>query len=235
MERWGRRARFLPSRLRSGLSGLLLRIAEKEVFRKAGNTLAYDRNPYFISRQVFGPMQVEQLLLPEVFDASTDWEPATFNQLESATSGFDPINRASALELQTYMLSTLLRDTDQMSMAHALEVRVPLIDHKLIEFLFTLPGRCKVDARQQKPLLVRPLEGLIPNECINRPKKGFELPFFVWLNKSLEQAMQESFSNVPPASCGPFNSKALGNILSQFRSNRVSWSRVWLSLYCVTG
>jgi asparagine synthase (glutamine-hydrolysing) len=53
---------------------------------------------------------------------------------------FDPVNRVSYLELRNYMLNTLLRDTDFMSMAHGLEVRVPLIDHKLIEYLFTLPG-----------------------------------------------------------------------------------------------
>ncbi len=75
------------------------------------------------------------------------------------------------------MLSTLLRDTDQMSMAHALEIRVPLIDHKLVEFLFTLPGSLKVDKNFPKPLLTKALGNDIPKECIFRPKQGFELPF----------------------------------------------------------
>ncbi len=106
---------------------------------------------------------------------------------------YDPINRASAFELQTYMRSTLLRDTDQMSMAHALEVRVPLIDSELVDFLFRVPGTMKLDIKQPKPLLTLPLEDIIPRECVYRPKQGFEFPFQEWFKTILEEQVKDIF------------------------------------------
>jgi len=58
-------------------------------------------------------------------------------------------------------------------------VRVPLIDHRLVDFLFTLPGAVKLNRRQPKPLLTLPLQGMIPDACFHRQKRGSELPFSV--------------------------------------------------------
>src|SRR5512135_2594366 len=91
--------------------------------------------------------QVGELLLEPVLASCPPWESEALADLTTETAGYDPVNRASAWELRTYMQSILLRDTDQMSMAHALEVRVPLIDHRLVEFMFSLNGDCKVDPR----------------------------------------------------------------------------------------
>jgi asparagine synthase (glutamine-hydrolysing) len=125
------------------------------------------------------------------------------------------------------MLSTLLRDTDQMSMVHALEVRVPLIDHKLVEFLFTLPGHIKVDKGVPKPLLTKVLGDSIPQECIFRPKQGFELPFEIWLRKSLKSEMETNFLCSEENAVFPFDQIALSDTWSQFQRGRISWSRIW--------
>lgn len=195
--------------------------------RRRIRLLQNHRHPYFVTRQVFSDRQIAQLLLPGVFHASHAWEPATFTQLEAETKACDAVNRVSALELQTYMLSTLLRDTDQMSMAHALEVRVPLLDHRLVEYRFTLPGECKLEPGQPKPLLSRSLNGAIPRECVHRPKRGFELPLAVWLRESLEAAIKESLLGQAPEDAAPFSADGLADLWFQFESRCLTWSRVW--------
>jgi asparagine synthase (glutamine-hydrolysing) len=156
-----------------------------------------------------------------------DWEPPTFDRLERETMSYDPINRVSALELQTYMLSTLLRDTDQMSMAHALEVRVPLLDHILVEYMFTLNGQYKIDKKNPKPLLTQPLNGLIPYECIHRPKQGFTFPFAIWLRESLYNELRASFIDQTSSCAAPFSPTGLSHLWQQFEHGQVGWSRVW--------
>src|SRR5205823_11723549 len=84
----------------------------------------------------------------------------------------DAINRVSYLELRNYTANTLLRDTDCMSMAHGLEVRAPFLDHHLVEYAFSLPGKLKMRHRSPKHLLVRATRGLLPDEVVHRPKRG---------------------------------------------------------------
>src|SRR5262249_51933259 len=100
------------------------------------------------------------------------------------TTEYDVVNAISRLELQGYMANTLLRDTDAMSMAHSLEVRVPFVDVKLVEFVLSLPGEWKLDrdrADLPKPLLADAVTDLLPREFLARRKMGFALPFEKWM------------------------------------------------------
>jgi asparagine synthase (glutamine-hydrolysing) len=225
-ERWGRPIQALASLVPVNLQDILKGLSGSETARKGIALLSTKRHPYFISRRLFSDWQIDQLLhkdLPRILS----WEPDTFGRMETEAQGYDPINRASAFELQTYMLSTLLRDTDQMSMAHALEVRVPLIDHKLVEFLFTLPGHIKVDKGVPKPLLTKAMGDSIPSECVFRPKLGFELPFQIWLRQCLQKEMAEEFLNTRKDKVWPLAENGLSKIWQEFQSRRVNWSRVW--------
>src|SRR5439155_25929875 len=88
----------------------------------------------------------------------------------------DDVNRVSYLESRCYMLNTLLRDADFMSMSQGLEVRVPLVDHQLAKAVLSLPGDWKLNGTPKK-LLVEALAGSLPDEIVHRPKRGFTLPF----------------------------------------------------------
>ena len=90
------------------------------------------------------------------------------------------------------MLNTLLRDSDFMSMAHGLEVRVPLIDHRLARRVLALPGSWKLDSGTPKPLLVKALGGQLPEKIVHRQKRGFTLPFEHWLRDALRPVVEES-------------------------------------------
>lgn len=222
--RWGRRAQRLPLGLRRMMQTLLSVSAENEARRKAVDVLDHKIHPYFVSRQLFSGVQARRLLKPDLYCTSTAWPNPRFDDLVEATREFDDINRVSAFELQTYMLSTLLRDTDQMSMAHALEVRVPLLDHKLVELMFTVPGQAKLDSGVPKPLLTNAVRALIPDECIFRPKRGFTLPFERWLRTSLLEPIERAFVE---GSSDVFVSRSLEQLFRSFRQRRLSWSRIW--------
>lgn len=245
LEKLAKSGEMLPGFMRSGLSrlfatagssGSLYKALKRarnerqalslvEGMRKTADLLQSSYAPYFVSRQLFSNGQVSELLRPDFLAASNGWEPPDFERLSKETRPLDSINRVSALELQTYMLSTLLRDTDQMSMAHALEVRVPLLDHKLVENVFKLSGALKVDKAIPKPLLTGAVGDAIPAECVYRPKKGFELPFNKWLTSALQPQMEEKF--LTKSAYPVLENSSLAKYWDQFLTGQLKWSRLW--------
>ncbi|MFQ5812672.1 MAG: asparagine synthase (glutamine-hydrolyzing) [Anaerolineae bacterium] len=189
-------------------------------------------HPYFLARALFTPAQVAALLTREARDhliEESPWHRRAAETLARAQM-HDPINAVSFLESTHYLISTLLRDTDQMSMAHSLEVRVPLIDHELVEFMMGLPGPDKVDGRTPKHLLVKALEGAIPDEVVYRPKTKFTFPWESWLRRELREEVESTLRNLPQALVAVLNGEAVIAVWEQFVKRRTSWSRPW-SLY----
>ena len=97
------------------------------------------------------------------------------------------IQRISRAEIDNYMLNTLLRDGDVLSMAHSLEVRPILLDHKLVELAFSLDDSFKVREGIHKSVFVDSVKDIIPAEVWKRQKAGFEMPFLDWMNGGLNQ------------------------------------------------
>ena len=187
-------------------------------------------HPYFLARALFTRPQLNSLCLLEDDTAVQRAEAPLIEALANARH-LDPINRVSYLESRCYMLNTLLRDSDAMSMAHGLELRVPLIDHVLAEKLLGVPGPWKLDSRTPKPLLVHPVADALPQEIIYRRKRGFTLPFEHWLRGELrsevEQGLQRIQSGPLAAVLHPLQAEIAWN---DFLQGKTSWSRPW-SLY----
>ncbi len=137
------------------------------------------------------------------------------------------VDRVSRLELKGYMANTLLRDSDAMSMAHSLEVRVPLIDHKIVEFATRIPPALKLRRGQTKVLLTEALADLLPPEVIERPKQGFEMPVAHWLRHDLRPVLDEVFAPQAVARRGLFEAEEVGRIYLDFREGRGAYMRVW--------
>jgi asparagine synthase (glutamine-hydrolysing) len=138
------------------------------------------RKVYAVLRGMFSSFQSDRLVREDYRNSETP-EGDSHSDFEIPS---DPVNALSYLELTGYLRQTQLRDIDAMSMAHGLEVREPLLDHVLIERVFPLPGRYKVQPGRQKPLLVDSVPGLAAI-CADRPKMGFTLPFEVWFRGAL--------------------------------------------------
>lgn len=189
-------------------------------------------HPYFLSRMLFTPEQLAKLR-PEMKRDSTAFERATKPLRESVgrAQSLDAINRVSYLEARCYMLNTLLRDADFMSMAHGLEVRIPLIDHRLVQRMLALPGSWKLDAGTPKPLLVKALAGQLPEKIVHRRKRGFTLPFEHWLREDLRPVVEDTLSKIGDGVLGTMISQsAVLQVWDDFLQGRTSWTRPW-SLY----
>jgi asparagine synthase (glutamine-hydrolysing) len=128
------------------------------------------------------------------------------------------------------MHDVLLSDTDQMSMAHALEVRVPLLDHKLVEYVMGLPDAHKQPNGIPKRLMIESLDGLIPDEVVHRPKQGFTLPFDPWMRGALKSFCEERLSKTRTEKRGIFRPDRISEMWTSFLSGNpeVSWSRLWV-------
>jgi asparagine synthase (glutamine-hydrolysing) len=134
----------------------------------------------------------------------------------------DTVAATGMLELRGYMHNQLLRDTDVMSMAHSLEVRVPFLDHPLVEFAAGLPGRVRANGHPPKWLLRRALEDRLPADT-GRTKLGFTFPMTEWLRGPLRTRVDE----VLDAGAGLFRPDAARALRARVEQGKAHWSRLW--------
>lgn len=156
-------------------------------------------------------------------------ENAVFRKLKNQPqlAGLPLLSQVTVADISTYTQNVLLKDTDQMSMAHALEVRVPFFDHALVEYVVRIPDQWKYPSYAKK-LLVESLKPLIPDEVVFRPKKGFDLPWKVWLKNELKAFGDEKLKNFKER--GYVNENMVDQLWQQFSKgeNDKLWSRVWI-------
>jgi asparagine synthase (glutamine-hydrolysing) len=142
----------------------------------------------------------------------------------------DVINAISRLEMRGYMTNTLLRDTDVMSMAHSLEVRVPFVDVSLVDFVLSLPGEWKLrDGAGPKPLLAEVMSDLLPREFMGRPKMGFTLPFEKWMQGKLRAEIAGVIEDEKRLVAVGLNAELVGKVWRRFLQSpkAVGWTRPW--------
>jgi asparagine synthase (glutamine-hydrolysing) len=238
-------SRFIPAafrRVSAPLIGTLLRQrGSSDRARKASAAwLMPDAlpHPYFFTRLLFPPSHLGRLMEPRYHSSSVGrdgvtLEPTWLAWLERVADQahtMEPIAGISWLEMRTYMASTLLRDTDSVSMARSLEVRVPFLDTALVEFANALPDQARVPAGRPKALLLAVLDGLLPPEILHQKKRTFTLPWEEWLRHSLRSRMEASFQDLAPALASHLHAAGVKTVWDTFLRGQTSWSRPW-SLY----
>ena len=136
------------------------------------------------------------------------------------------LSAVSVAEISTYLQNTLLRDADQMSMAVALEIREPFLDHHLIDFVLGVNDTYKYPHTPKK-LLVDSLGDLLPGEIVNRPKMGFTLPWQYWLKNELKYFCEMNIIELENKNI--FVEGSLKNLWKRFLGGdqTVVWSRIW--------
>jgi asparagine synthase (glutamine-hydrolysing) len=238
-----RLAWFAPRPLRKAVAPLMAAILETRMSQDAtGKVLAAWTDPdtlphpYFYARALFPPSQLTRLIDPPRFRPSTvgadgvTLEPTWLGWLDRTASEagkLEPVAGTSWLEMRCYMASTLLRDTDSVSMARSLEVRVPLLDTPLVEFVGSLPDAARHRAGTQKALLVQALAGLLPEEILGQRKKTFTLPWEAWLRGPLRPRLEASFAGIAPSLLPHLRVEGVRGVWTDFLGGRTSWSRPW--------
>jgi asparagine synthase (glutamine-hydrolysing) len=137
----------------------------------------------------------------------------------------DDFQRASMLEATVYMASQLLRDIDNFSMAHSVEVRAPFLDHRLFEYVFALPSRFKTGTRQAKALLVDALPTGLSSSLLRQPKRGFAFPLAVWLRNGLNPSFEDCVFQARNAEF--WDMTAVRGVWSTYLAGRIHWSVPW--------
>jgi asparagine synthase (glutamine-hydrolysing) len=220
-------------RLSSPVSKRVLRVAsglgkfasngsvQRQKFWQLANSECRPEDVYRISRQLFSRDSVTRM---------TGRITCEGNGHQHSS---DIVNTISRLELNGYMTNTLLRDTDAMSMAHSLEVRVPFVDTKLVDYVLSLPGEWKVSRNSvPKPMLADALADLLPRDFLARPKMGFTLPFEKWLQRNLRTEVSSVLRDPGRLSMSGLDVKTVEKAWDDFleKPRAVGWSRPW-SLY----
>lgn len=183
---------------------------------------------YPISRKNLSKRQ-----LKEYFGVKSAWQNPV-EQMVADLVGYDTqgfnlpfLSKISVAELRTYLHATLLRDTDQMSMAHALEVRVPFLDHELVELILNVPDGFKL-GNTPKQLLINSFADELPPEIIHRPKMGFTFPWENWMKNELKDFCLDRLNFVEQKSF--FEKGSIVRFSDAFfneKDKSVTWSRVW--------
>lgn len=152
----------------------------------------------------------------------------------------DILNKVFYCDIKTYLPDDILACTDRMSMQHALEVRVPFLDHKLMEFCATIPPEMKIKWFQKKYFLKKAVSSLLPPEVLQHKKQGFVGPTASWLQRELKQFTLEKLSERNLKRHGLLDPETVRTILNEHYSgsennDTLIWSLLvfqsWFDLY----
>src|SRR5450631_1260658 len=183
-------------------------------------------HPYFLARMLFAAAERETLFSAPDYQASQQSLDRMLQESVTDSRSLDPFNRVSYLESNFYMRNTLLRDSDFMSMAHGLELRVPFLDRALVEACFRIPGEEKLQGNLPKGLLLGSLGVELPREIVNRPKRGFTLPFERWLRGAMRPLVEDALLNSDWDQTS-ISARAVREVWDRFLAGETSWSRPW--------
>jgi asparagine synthase (glutamine-hydrolysing) len=154
-----------------------------------------------------------------------------FREVFEKMPAFDAITAELYLDLKTYLADDIMVKVDRMSMAASLEAREPLLDHKLVEFVFGLDGRLKLHGLTTKWVFKKTMERLLPHENIYRPKEGFSIPIKHWLRGELREFMLDHLSKKRIEEAGFFNPEPAQEMIGAHLAGRKNFShQLWALL-----
>jgi len=212
----GRRriARHLPPAARRKLAGLAGRLPRPLPGRGLIRQLCLpDDERYLSAVTLFGPQERDALLRPELRALLAAHDPWREERRLLAAGQGDWMGALQYLDLTRYLPLDVLTKVDRMSMAHSLEVRVPLLDHRLVEFAATLPLQARLRGGTTKYLFKRALRGLLPEAILDRPKRGFAIPLGRWFRGPLRGFARDLLLSSRSASAEVFERRALESLL----------------------
>jgi asparagine synthase (glutamine-hydrolysing) len=174
---------------KKGAVNFLKRFIEGSILPPEGRHLRWQ---YFCPRALY-----DALFIPAFRDAAPFDPFARVRQYDARCRAGDPVNRELYLDTRYEMADSVLMKADKMSMAHSLEIRVPLLDHHLVEYMATIPGNWKLKGMQTKAIFRKALEGILPRKIIYRGKQGYSLPVKHLLRGQLKDYMTRLLNESP--------------------------------------
>lgn len=147
-----------------------------------------------------------------------------FNRHAKLAATDDPLALVQYLDLKTYLVGDINTKVDRASMAHSLEVREPLMDHELVEWLATLPSSHKIKGQEGKSIFKKSMEPYLPHDVLYRPKMGFSVPLALWFRGPLRQRVRDAVLGDRLAQTGWFEPKYLRHLVDAHQSGARDYS-----------
>lgn len=154
----------------------------------------------------------------------------TLNQHAAKAGTDDALSLIQYLDTKTYLVGDILTKVDRASMAHSLEVRVPLLDHKFLEWAASVPSSYKLKGQEGKYILKKALEPYLPNDVLYRPKMGFGVPLAKWFRGPLKERLRASIVDGGLVDSGLFEPRYLEQLVNQHQSGRRDHSTILWAL-----
>ena len=200
-------------------------------FVRPGNGSAPDRFLGYLSR--FPGVDRQALYAPVLRDhLSGTAASARFRELYQRHGAPSGLATALYLDYKTFLADDVLALSDRMAMAHSLEIRVPLVDHELVERVFPLPAHVKIGLWQNKRLLKRALRRRLPKEHLRAPKRGFVGPTAQWLRHELRDVMEDELAPARLQRLGYFDPAVVRGLLDDHVSRRHNRAGILWALLC---
>ena len=215
---FGSLGNHLQSLSRDGLSSRLARIfRELAVSSREGYLQSLTVADEGMRRLIFAPELQEQLAGYDPLDV--------YRRIYDQAPGNDPLSKMFYLDIKTYLVDDILTKVDRASMANSLEVRVPLLDHKLVEFAYALPLRYKLRGRTTKYLLRKTMQRHLPAGHLKLDKRGFSIPLRPWMRGALRDWVHAAIFETPETA-NFLNLEGVEQIWQRFQNGESQFSRV---------
>jgi asparagine synthase (glutamine-hydrolysing) len=176
---------------------------------------------YLAFRGLFIPEDVALILGKSVKEVEDTLTKVMLSIPRRQLSRLDPTDWLTFMEINYYLQNQLLKDTDFMSMYHAVETRVPFLDHILLDYVASLDPHLKFSRKVSKPLLVKAMSNMLPEKILFRKKRGFIFPFDYWLKKGGYDFFHNKIKKIN------LQQKYRDDIWRKFQQGRLHWSRIW--------
>ncbi|MEP7245092.1 MAG: XrtA/PEP-CTERM system amidotransferase [Gammaproteobacteria bacterium] len=230
----------LPLGIRRPAFGLLAKLYPKadwapRVFRAKSTFESLARDS--VEAYLHGVSIVRQPMRRQMFSASLRSAlggygvEQVFNRHAKRMETNDPLALVQYLDIKTYLIGDINTKVDRASMANSLEVREPLMDHVLVEWLASLPSSLKIRGSEGKILLKKAMEPHLPHDILYRPKMGFAVPLASWFRGPLKQRVRDAILGPVLADTGLFERRALEHMLDAHQSGSRDYSAsMWTTM-----
>ncbi len=218
---------LFPSSIRPGLFGFLGSVYPKadwapKIFRAKTTFQALARDPiegYFHNFSILTDQLRQSIYSPRMQSELQGYNAIeVFRKHAQNSPTDDPLSLVQYLDMKTYLVGDILTKVDRASMAHSLEVRVPILDHKFIEWSSGLPSNIKLKGQEGKYIFKKSLQSHLSKDILYRKKMGFAVPLEKWFRGPLKQRVKDSLEGELMSDCGLFNSQTIHTIVDQHQS-----------------
>ncbi|MGA7799192.1 MAG: XrtA/PEP-CTERM system amidotransferase [Gammaproteobacteria bacterium] len=219
---------WLPGGLRRPLFGAAARLYPKadwapKVLRAKSTLQSLARSSiegYFHSVSVLGDPLRSRLFSPAFRRTLAGHHAIDVLMRHAASAPQDALSLVQYLDFKTYLPGDILTKVDRASMAHSLEVRVPILDHQFVEWVAQLPPEMKLDGREGKAVFKSALRKCLPDDILYRPKMGFAVPLAAWFRGALRARVRDAILGPTLTQTGMFDMQFLRKLVDQHQSGR---------------